>query len=380
MSKTFPKLFKLSTAGKLLEWEVSAVGADVITSHGQVGGKIQTGTETIKAGKNIGRSNETTPEEQALAEAESDWNKQVTRKGYVTDRAKAEAGESDQQGDLSPMLAQKYVERAKYVTWPAYGQPKLDGMRVLAFFDGDETVLFSRERKPLDIPHFSDAITKQCKAKGIRKAIFDGEAYKHALKANFGKIISLVKKNRPGSEVVDYSIYDCPLLVSDESSHDGSADFEDRTYWLAWALAGAVTPLVFVETRQLPDWAAAKAWFDELTGDLGFEGLMLRNCKGKYADGARSNDLQKVKEFDDAEFEILGVEEGTGKFNGLAIYVCRAENGKEFRCNPPGGLEGRALADCRKNIGKKLTVQYFGLTDKEEVPRFPTGKAIRDYE
>ena len=31
-------------------------------------------------------------------------------------------------------------------------------------------------------------------------------------------------------------------------------------------------------------------------------------------------------------------------------------------------------------LGKKLTVQYQGLTNKNGVPRFPVGIAIRDYE
>lgn len=379
--KTLPKLYKLSSKAKLLEWEISVAGNVITTRHGQVGGKIQAQDETIKVGKNVGRANETTPEQQALSEAESEWEKQVSRKGYVADRAKAEAGESDQQGELSPMLAQKYTERAKYITWPCYGQPKLDGMRILAVFDGEKTELWSRERKPIaGLAHVADAVTKQCKAKKIKRAILDGEAYKHELKKNFGKIISLVKKAQPGGEVLDYNVYDCPLLVSDARSHDCSADFDIRTGDLAWALAGAVTPLVFVETRELKDWAEAKVWFDKLTAVLGYEGEMLRNAKGAYADGARSNDLQKVKEFDEDEFEILGVEEGTGKFDGLAVFVCRAANGKEFRCNPPGELDGRKLADMRKHIGEPFTVQYFGLTDKEEVPRFPTGKAFRTYE
>jgi hypothetical protein len=38
-----------------------------------VDGAIQEGREAIKAGKNIGRTNATTPEQQAEAEAQSQW-------------------------------------------------------------------------------------------------------------------------------------------------------------------------------------------------------------------------------------------------------------------------------------------------------------------
>jgi DNA ligase-1 len=378
-----PILYKRGSKKQLLQWQIAVAGNVITRCHGQVGGKIVEESETIATGKNVGHSNETTPAQQALAEAQSEVEKQISRKGYTADRAKAEAGGNDQLGVISPMLAQKHTERGRYIKWPCYGQPKLDGMRILASFDGEETELFSRERKPIvGVPHIAAAITARCKALKIRRGIFDGEAYNHELKASFGKIISMMKKLQPGNEIVNYCIYDLPSIESTPWTHETVAGFEVRKRGLDaldQLMFGGGAPLLRVETRILNNWGEAQAWFAELVV-LGYEGMMLRNMEGSYAVGARSNDLQKVKEFDEDEFEILGAEEGTGKFAGLAIFVCRAANGKEFRCNPPGALNERELGAMRGKIGKKLTVQYFGLTDAEQVPRFPTGKAIRDYE
>ncbi len=113
----------------------------------------------------------------------------------------------------------------------------------------------------------------------------------------------------------------------------------------------------------------------------GYEGCMARN-NTPYEEGKRSYGLQKLKEFLEDDFEIVGVQEGVGKMAGLAIFECKAENGNLFSVKMEGELEGlrKYLLDESTWKGKKLTVKYFALTNKNKVPRFPVGKAVRDYE
>lgn len=108
---------------------------------------------------------------------------------------------------------------------------------------------------------------------------------------------------------------------------------------------------------------------------------MARN-NAPYEEGKRSYHLQKLKEFEDAEFDIIGVEQGVGKMAGLAIFVCKTDKGSEFRCKMEGSLEGlrKFLVDESLWRGKRLTVKFQGLTSKTGVPRFPVGKSVRDYE
>jgi predicted DNA-binding WGR domain protein len=68
--KTFPTLYKKTITGADQFWSIETEDNTILTCWGQVGGKEQTATETIAAGKNIGRANETTPEEQAQIEAQ----------------------------------------------------------------------------------------------------------------------------------------------------------------------------------------------------------------------------------------------------------------------------------------------------------------------
>lgn len=112
----------------------------------------------------------------------------------------------------------------------------------------------------------------------------------------------------------------------------------------------------------------------------GYEGVIVRNLDGKYEFGFHSNDLIKLKTFDDAEFEIVDVVEATGRDAGTAVFVCKCKGG-EFNVKPQGTRELRAeyFKNGDKLIGKKVTVQYQGLSD-DGIPRFPSAISIRDYE
>ena len=113
----------------------------------------------------------------------------------------------------------------------------------------------------------------------------------------------------------------------------------------------------------------------------GYEGLILRNKTGLYAINHRSKDLQKYKEFLDAEFDVTGFTVGVGSDEGCVIWTCRTDEGKEFSCRPKGTHESRqeALKTARGQLGKKLTVRFQEWT-AEKKPRFPVGVAFRDYE
>ncbi len=105
--------------------------------------------------------------------------------------------------------------------------------------------------------------------------------------------------------------------------------------------------------------------------DDGYEGAIARNVSGCYV-GKRSYDLLKIKEFLDAEFEVIGVEEGRGKLTGHGIFVCKTANGAEFRAKMVGDTAAlkQYYQDASLAVGRQLTVKFQGLT-KNGIPRFP---------
>lgn len=80
-SSILPKLFGLDARGKEREWSISVEGNKVIKSYGVTGGKMIISEREFE-GKNIGKKNETTDEEQALLVAQRDWISQINE-GYA---------------------------------------------------------------------------------------------------------------------------------------------------------------------------------------------------------------------------------------------------------------------------------------------------------
>jgi len=374
----FPTLYKKTSTGAIQFWEIftnlAPNGAEIRTKYGQYGtDSPQYTVDLIAKGKNVGKKNETTAEQQADAEAQAKHEKQL-KKGYVTTIEAAQSGELDAliEGGIEPMLAHKFAEQAHKIKYPAYVQPKLDGIRCIAILKDGECTLWSRTRKPItSMPH----IVKFIESNFGGEIAFDGELYNHEYKENFEKIVSLVRQEEPGEghEIVQYHVYD---FISDET-------FEGRTQQLDSMLSHSLNikgPLVEVETRKVKDEDEVREYFDQFRSK-GYEGCMVRNSNGKYVN-RRSYDLQKVKEFDDGEFKIVGITEGRGKLAGHAIFVCVDSKGDEFEAKMKG--DTAKLKEYFDNHslweGKQLTVQYQGLTGAKKVPRFPVAIAIRDYE
>ena len=115
--------------------------------------------------------------------------------------------------NIKAMLAHKYNEdKADY---PAFIQPKLDGVRCLFTAKG----AFSRANNQfMNVEHIEQAL-KPFFAKNPT-AVLDGELYNHGLKDDFEKIISLVKKRKPtdadraeAKELVQYHMYDVASMT-----------------------------------------------------------------------------------------------------------------------------------------------------------------------
>lgn len=378
----FQTLYKKSSTGADQEWTVSTEGNVIVTRWGQVNGAIQETRDTIAEGKNAGKKNATTAVQQAEKEAEALWTKKL-KKGYVKSLEDAQAGKTDEviEGGVNPMLAHKFSEHGHKIVYPAYVQPKLDGHRCIAVIDDQgKASLWTRTRKRITgMPHIVAALEKVGKlTPGIT---LDGELYNHSYCENFEELSSFIRTPEPkeGHEVVQYHIYD---MVNDKPQ-----SFRIQQIAFLASSVGLDPCLVPVETREVASKEALDEHFAEFM-EQGYEGLMVRNAAGKYV-GKRSYDLQKVKEFDDAEFLVIGVEEGRGKLAGKAIFVCRftdrpknieSLNDPIFRCKMKGKLEDlkKYVKDPSLAVGKWLTVRYFGISNANNVPRFPVGIRFRE--
>lgn len=363
----YEKLYKRTATGAIQVWWQERVGSRYRTHSGQKGGQIVSSEWTTAKPKNLGRSNETTPEQQAESEVESNYTLKK-KSGY---RVTVEDAKTSDR--FSPMLAKIYSDYREDVDEifrkqeTVLVQPKLDGIRCIATKDG----LWSRQGNPIvAVPHIHEAL--QPAFRDDPSMIFDGELYNHDLKADFPRLVSLIKKQKPTPEdlaeskaMIEYWMYDSPR-------DDTTSARIGRVYDVALSVGRPLRP---VPTHTVK----SKFTLDELHGahiDDGFEGTMIR-LEGPY-ETKRSKLLLKHKEFMDAEFEVQGIFEGEGNRSGMAGYaVLLLPDGRTFRANIKGERDylRKILAEAKTYIGKAATVEYFHLTP-DGIPRFPRVKAF----
>ena len=282
------------------------------------------------------------------------------------------------QENIKAMLAHKYNEdKADY---PAFIQPKLDGVRCLFTAKG----AFSRaNNRFMNVEHIEQAL-KPFFAKNPT-AILDGELYNHGLKDDFEKIISLVKKKKPtdadraeAAELVQYHIYDV-------------ASFPHATYTWRMNFVNSLKNSAMFRTSSclcISDTKVALDFDEALKTHkknlkLGYEGSIYRSMEGKYK-GTRSWDLMKFKDFHDAEATIIDFVAGKGKRTGtLGKFIMQDDEGVEFGCPPGKGYDYDALAEMLENaaqyVGQLATFTYFERT-KAGSYRHPHYKCLRNYE
>lgn len=383
-------LYKLDNKNKIREWSIVVEDDSYYTITGIKDGKLITHKPIYAKAKNVGKSNETTPSEQALKEVSSIITKQKT-KGYYEDIAEAAQGPKH----FQVQLAHPYHKHSKKVVFDdeslVFTQPKLDGIRSTMQWEESSNKATSRDGK--DQPVVQHILDEWGSILRDNNMVADGELYNHDLRHDFNKITSLVKKQRPTStsissnwewennlesaRMIEYHVYD--VFFNDEPDLVFSERFAK--------LVDLISKDEFTYIKQVPTYSVSSEKemmenYDHFLQDE-YEGMIIR-LDTSYEHKKTSNML-KHKEFCDSEFEILELIQGTGNRHGMAgaalIKVPGVEEPK--KTNIKGSRAWlQQLWDERYDInGKGLmgTVRYPNLTPAG-VPRFPYLVAIRDYE
>ena len=360
----FNSIYKRAVNGKINQWTVEVEDNQYRTISGYHDGVQTTSEWTVCEGKNIGKKNETTPAQQAMAEAEALYRKRKEL-GYFED-----INDCDKQVYFQPMLAKDWNNEKGKVKYPIFTQPKLDGIRCIVKSDG----MWSRNGKPIvSAPHIFESLKPLFESNP--DLIFDGELYADKYSNDFNAICSIVKKTKPtqqdlldSANVIQYHIYDLP-------SHD---DVFTSRYKALISLELPKTCVV-VATEQIDHINDVFGYYEDYIS-AGYEGQMLR--LDNHYENKRSKSLLKHKSFIDEEYTILDIVEGVGNKTGMVgSFVFKNKAGKTFNSSPKFNWEvcTEMWNNRHELIGKEATVKYFNLTP-DGVPRFPYVIAIRNYE
>jgi DNA ligase 1 len=285
---------------------------------------------------------------------------------------------------MKPLLAHKY--KPFRVTYPCYVQPKLNGVRALYQAGRFQ----SRDEVPFPEALLDHLAQPLLRIFGTSHAPTDGELYVHgwSLQKILGAITPVRKEDSELTKLVEYHIFDVvdfslPFIkrmrpVFDNLRHDGEL-------------------IKHVATIHAADEAYANEYYAHWVS-LGYEGMVYRLGDCPYTvphqDGSplrcgantrakklsdqdnRCWHLLKRKDWQDAEFLIVGVIEGEGRLVGtLGAIVCETEDKKRFHVGSGFTDEERARWWNSWPLTRRAKVKYLCLS-ADRIPLNPTILAI----
>ncbi|PKF62225.1 DNA ligase [Psychromonas sp. psych-6C06] len=230
---------------------------------------------------------------------------------------------------------------------------KLDGVR--AYWDGQH--LISRRGNIFPAPKWF--------IKDFPTQALDGELW--IAREQFERVSGIVRTEQANDEdwqSIAFMIFDLP---------SSSKRFTARLKVMQQLVDDSPSPyLKMIPQQKYSSQQALQATLDRIINDGG-EGLMLHHVDAYYQ-VKRSQDLMKLKRYDDAEAVVMAYIPGKGKHSGrMGSLLVKTKDGMSFKI---GSGFTNAERENPPKIGDIITYQYIGKT-KNGVPRFATFLRIR---
>lgn len=243
-------------------------------------------------------------------------------------------------------LANKYREGIDVSAY--WISEKYDGVR--AYWNGEQ--LMTRSGNKIVAPA---AFLKQ-----LPRQTLDGELWFG--RQQFSRSAALVKR---APEHADYASEwsEVFYMVFDAPKHPG--DFPTRISFLRKIITPKMPQIKVVDQWRVKDHGELQRHLKEIS-DQGAEGLMLRLKNAPYRPG-RSDDLLKLKAWEDAEATVIAIIPGKGRLEGeMGSLLVRLDNGRELRIGSGFYAEERINPPA---IGSRITFRFQGYTSSG-LPRF----------
>jgi len=367
---TLKRLYKISKGGGVQICDISTKDNVITLVWGILGGKMQT-QEVLSFGKNLGKKNATTDNQQAILEAKSRWTRKKNREGYVTKELSAKTKEDEEEEAAGPILAMKVKVWTKgklpYKTdWPLISTPKYNGVNGTYVRNASKKLkLYSRtgiEYPP--IPHLEADIHKAMDLLECSK--LNGELYIDDEHLQY--ITSAVKKPKELSKTLTFMVFAIPDSYYDYDYINGQ-----------FIVAEDMMPNSSVK------FVKGEACFSHEDIELhykicmanGLEGTVIKHPLSRYEAGVRTNMQWKYKKTQDTEKRI--VDYNLDKNGHPIFHVEVSKGGATFKVKLKGTNEERLemakIADSL--IGKWLKLEYEVLS-ADNIPLKPIGLSIRE--
>jgi len=351
-------LYKTNKNGSIQQWSIEVSGDTFTCTYGQLNGKM-TSQSTKCFTKNAGRSNETTPEQQAKLEAESLVAKKI-KSGYTINPL----------GVIEvrlPMKVKSYQNQIKNIKFPCYSTPKLNGVNAIYRRVGKELTIYSRggEIYP-PIPHLESFIHELMDELGFEE--LNGELYIHG--EHLQDIQSAVKKPKELSKRLTFNIFDiCDYEESFYYRRTAMEGIKDLLNKVGSPILNYISFLLGVKCNSHED---IECHYNQcMEGNL--EGTVIKNPDGLYKHNIRSSDQFKYKKVQSKEFLIASFELDKNK---LPVFIMNVGD-QFFKAKPKGTKDYWASIDPQDFVNKWATVE-FETYSKAGIPLKPVFVSTRE--
>jgi len=268
---------------------------------------------------------------------------------------------------------------------------KLDGVRCNVINKDGVIKCYSRQGKEITT---LDNLIKELEGRLPNNMVLDGEV---CLVDDIGleSFQGIMKEIKRKNHTIENSLllaFDYLTLEAFESKK-GTLKYTDRMEMLKewyslidWGTRNKVAKHISIVNYEYYTPEVLKEW-NEKVKKYHWEGLIFRKDVGY--EGKRSQNLLKYKMFQDAEYKVIGVEEGDAQevINGIAHKIkCVGALVIEHKGNKVGVGTGLSLEQRKRwyehpeeIIGKTVTIKYFEETQNQDGSwslRFPVLKAV----
>ena len=231
---------------------------------------------------------------------------------------------------------------------------KLDGVR--AYWDGE--TLTSRNGNRFNAPPWF--------IEDFPHEPLDGELWMG--RGTFERLSGAVRRQTPDDAQwrgVRFMVFDLP---------SSPRPFDQRLQRLREMFETIESPhIALIEQFRIADHDALMDTLSQVVAGGG-EGLMLHKSSSLYTAG-RTDDLLKLKSYEDAEAVVVGHLPGKGKLTGmLGALLVEMPDGRRFRLGTGFSVEERRAPP---PLGATVTYKHYGKT-RNGVPRFASFLRVRD--
>jgi DNA ligase 1 len=231
---------------------------------------------------------------------------------------------------------------------------KLDGVR--AYWNGEQ--LLTRRGNIIQAPEWFTA--------PLPDIPLDGELW--IGRDQFARVSGIVRKHSPIDhewQFVKFMVFDLP---------DSLDIFDNRYQQLSVLIEKIDNPQIqLVQQFRVTSQAQIDSALNGIIA-IGGEGLMLHRGSALYQ-AKRTDDLLKLKPFEDAEARVIAHLPGKGQFSGkMGALLVELDDGTQFKIGTGFSVEER---ENPPEIGALITYRYRGMT-KNDIPRFASFMRVRE--